>query len=198
MKQWMHMLKSNWMCLFDSCQRHTQWSQSEVSDASFVWAYKSRGCCERNAWCSWQVGHSSQTNAFSWNGWAQCKQIYNAQDKPGHWSSAYLSAQFTCHNSFQKSMAQYGYSAEELCLNLYYFFKRSSRRLKRPLKLRNHLVLKSWQCYVMFTVNGCHLFQQCNALSQSRMQLRSCCLKTCQRMAITSARMTSTCLLTGL
>ena len=24
-----------------------------------------------------------QTDAFSWNGWAQCEQIYNAQDKPG-------------------------------------------------------------------------------------------------------------------
>ena len=21
--------------------------------------------------------------AFSWNGWAQCEQIYNAQDEPG-------------------------------------------------------------------------------------------------------------------
>ena len=33
-----------------------------------------------------------------------------------------------CHNSFQKGMTQDGYNAEELCLNLYYFFKRSSCR----------------------------------------------------------------------
>ena len=33
-----------------------------------------------------------------------------------------------CHNSFQKGMAQYGYNVEELCLNLYSLFKRSSCR----------------------------------------------------------------------
>ena len=61
------------------------WSetQREVPDISYVWACKSRGCCERNAWCSGQVSNSSQTDAFSWNGRAQCEQIYNAQDKPG-------------------------------------------------------------------------------------------------------------------
>ena len=63
--------------------RDTQWSQSEVPDISYVWTCKSRGCCERNAWCSGQVCYSCQTDAFSWNGWAQCEQIYNAQDKPG-------------------------------------------------------------------------------------------------------------------
>ena len=30
------------------------------------------------------------------------------------------------HNSFWKGMTQYGYSVDELCLNIYYFFKRSS------------------------------------------------------------------------
>ena len=29
----------------------TQWSRSEVPDISYVWPCKSRGCCERNAWC---------------------------------------------------------------------------------------------------------------------------------------------------
>ena len=72
----MHRLKSRWRCLFYS-------GQSEVPDSSYVWVCKTRGCCERNAWCSGQVSFSSQTNAFSWNGWAQCKQIYNVQDKPG-------------------------------------------------------------------------------------------------------------------
>ena len=33
-----------------------------------------------------------------------------------------------CHNSFEKGMAEYGYYTEELCLNLCYFFKRSSCR----------------------------------------------------------------------
>ena len=32
------------------------------------------------------------------------------------------------HNSFQKGMSWYGYNAEELCLNVYYFLKRSSCR----------------------------------------------------------------------
>ena len=53
---------------------------------------------------------------------------------------------------------------------------------KTSLKLRNHLVLKSWKCYVMLRADGFHLFQHCNTLSQSRIQLRSCCLKTFQRM----------------
>ena len=33
-----------------------------------------------------------------------------------------------CHNIFQKAMAQNGYTAEELCLNLYCLFQRSSCR----------------------------------------------------------------------
>ena len=32
---------------------------------------------------------------------------------------------YICHNSFQKGMVQYGYNADEWCLNLYFFFKRS-------------------------------------------------------------------------
>ena len=46
------------------------------------------------------------------------------------------------HNSFQKGMAQYGYSAEELCLNLYNFFKRSSYRWK---DLWNWGITCSWR-----------------------------------------------------
>ena len=33
-----------------------------------------------------------------------------------------------CHNSFRKGLAQFGQNAEELCLNLYYFFKKSPCR----------------------------------------------------------------------
>ena len=49
----------------------------------YVWACKSRRCCERNAWCCWQVTCSSHSDAFSWNVLVQCEQIYNEQDKPG-------------------------------------------------------------------------------------------------------------------
>ena len=55
-------------CACTNLVRGTQWSQSEVSDISYVWACKSRGCCKRNAWCSGQVIYSSQTDPFSWNG----------------------------------------------------------------------------------------------------------------------------------
>ena len=33
-----------------------------------------------------------------------------------------------CHNSFRKGWAQFGQNAEELCLNMYYFFKKSPCR----------------------------------------------------------------------
>ena len=33
-----------------------------------------------------------------------------------------------CHNSFHKGLKQYGDNAEELCLNLYYFFKNNPSR----------------------------------------------------------------------
>ena len=28
-----------------------------------------------------ETGHSSQTYAFSWNGWTKCKQVYTEQNK---------------------------------------------------------------------------------------------------------------------
>ena len=30
-----------------------------------------------------KLAYSFQSDVFSWNGWAQCEQIFNAQDKPG-------------------------------------------------------------------------------------------------------------------
>ena len=39
-----------------------------------------------------------------------------------------------CYSSFQKGLAKYRYSAEKLCFNLYYLFKRSSCRRKDLLK----------------------------------------------------------------
>ena len=33
-----------------------------------------------------------------------------------------------CHNSFKKGLEQFGFNAEDLCLNLYYFFKKSPCR----------------------------------------------------------------------
>ena len=38
-------------------------------------------------------------------------------------------------NSFQKGLAKYGYNAEELCLSLYYFFKRISCRKKNLFEI---------------------------------------------------------------
>ena len=51
-------------------------------------------------------------------------------------------SQFTCHSSFQKGTAQYEYNAEELCLNLYYFFKRSSCRQKDLFEIEESLGLE--------------------------------------------------------
>ena len=47
-----------------------------------------------------------------------------------------------CHDSFQKDMAQNGYNAEELCLNLYYFFKRSSCRWKGLFESEKYVCLE--------------------------------------------------------
>ena len=87
------------------------------------------------------------------------------------------------NNIFQKGMAQCGYYTKELCLNHLLLLQEEFMQMKRSsLKLRNHLVLKSpLVLHVMFRVCGCHLFQHCNTLSQSRMQLRCCCLETCQK-----------------
>ena len=48
-----------------------------------------------------------------------------------------------CHNSFRKGMAQYGYSAEELCLTYTASLRGVHADEKTSLKLSNHLVLKS-------------------------------------------------------
>ena len=102
MKQWMHRLKSRWMFLFNYGQRPTlksEWSAWHplcfgMQEQRILW---------KKCLVSWKVSYSSDTDAFSWNGWAQCIQIYNVQDKPGqkkrkvinHWSSAHPGAQFT-------------------------------------------------------------------------------------------------------
>ena len=46
-----------------------------------------------------------------------------------------------CHNSFQNGLAKQRYKAEELCLNLYYFFNRSSCRRKDLCEIEEYLGL---------------------------------------------------------
>ena len=29
-----------------------------------------------------EISHSSETDTFSWNGWAKCEQVYNEKNKP--------------------------------------------------------------------------------------------------------------------
>lgn len=47
-----------------------------------------------------------------------------------------------CHNSFHKGIKQYGFNAEDLCLNLYYFFKRSSCRRSDLFEVEQDLGLE--------------------------------------------------------
>ena len=58
-----------------------------------------------------------------------------------------------CDNSFQKVLAKYGYNAEELCLNLYYFFKRSSCRRKDLFEIEDSLSLD--ELVVLHHVQNC-------------------------------------------
>ena len=51
---------------------------------------------------------------------------------------------YACHNSFQKGLAKYGYNAEELFLDLYYFFKRSSCRRKDIFEIQDSLGFVEW------------------------------------------------------
>ena len=59
---------------------------------------------------------------------------------------------FICHNSFCKGVKQYGDSAEELCMNLYYFFKNNLCRredlfeIEETLDLEELVLLCHTQC----------------------------------------------------
>ena len=46
-----------------------------------------------------------------------------------------------CYNSFRKGLAQFGQNAEELCLNLYYFFKKSPCRKSELYEIEEKLGL---------------------------------------------------------
>ena len=62
------------------------------------------------------------------------KQVYTEQNKWDKKEKGYQQlVKFpqsclihVCHNTFKEGIAKYGYNAKELCLNLYYLFKRSS------------------------------------------------------------------------
>ena len=57
-----------------------------------------------------------------------------------------------CHNSFCKGVKQYGDNAEELCMNLYYFFKNNPCRredlfeIEETLDLEELVLLQHTQC----------------------------------------------------
>ena len=57
-----------------------------------------------------------------------------------------------CHNSFRKGVKQYGDNAEELCMNLYYFFKNNPCRredlfeIEETLDLEELVLLHHTQC----------------------------------------------------
>ena len=64
------------------------------------------------------------------------------------------------HNSFKKGITKYGYNAEELCLTLYYFFKRSSYQWQDLFEIEEyfeleelillHHILSSWFFFYSF------------------------------------------------
>ena len=48
----------------------------------------------------------------------------------------------SCHNSFHKGVKQYGDNAEELCMNLYYFFKNNPCRREDLFEIEETLDLE--------------------------------------------------------
>ena len=85
----------------------------------------------------------------SWNEWPLCQQVNHGEveSSPKRKRISAICKMppkllHVCHNSIQKGLTKYGYNAEELCLNLCYFFKRSScRRIEESLGLDELLVL---------------------------------------------------------
>ena len=62
---------------------------------------------------------------------------------------------YVCHNSFKKGLSKYGYNAEELCLNLYYFFKRSSCQRQDLFEIEESLGLE--ELILLCHVQSCWL-----------------------------------------
>ena len=60
-----------------------------------------------------------------------------------------------CQNSFKKGLSKYGYNAEELCLGLYYFFKRSSCRRQDLFEIEESLGLE--ELILLCHVQSCWL-----------------------------------------
>ena len=130
----MYRLKSRWMWLFDSGQRHTVKSEKYLTLVMF--GHARAGCCERNACVLDTLGIPLRlVLSLGMDGLNVTKSIMHKinQVKKGKGYQPLVKCPpscpiHICHNSFQTGMSQYGFSAEELCLNLYYFFKRSSCR----------------------------------------------------------------------
>ena len=47
-----------------------------------------------------------------------------------------------CHNSFRKGLLKYGFNAEKLCINLFYFFNKTSARQKDLFDIEQSLGLE--------------------------------------------------------
>ena len=109
----------------------SEWSTLD----QLFWACKSRGCCERNANVLDKLAIPVRLMlSLGMDGPNVNKSIMHkinqVKKEKGYQPSVKCPPScpiHICHNSFQKGMAQYGYSAEELCLILYYFFKSSCR-----------------------------------------------------------------------
>ena len=69
-----------------------------------------------------------------------------------------------CHNSFKKGLEQFGFNAEDLCLNLYYFFKKSPCRkselydIEESLGLDDLVVLRHVQSQWLSLVQALQQF----------------------------------------
>ena len=67
-----------------------------------------------------------------------------------------------CHNSFCKGVKQYGDNAEELCMNLYYFFKNNLCRredlfeIEETLDLEELVLLHHTQCRWLSLIPALH------------------------------------------
>ena len=67
-----------------------------------------------------------------------------------------------CHNSFCKGVKQYGDNAEELCMNLYYFFKNNPCRredlfeIEETLDLEELVLLCHTQCRWLSLISALH------------------------------------------
>ena len=61
--------------------RSGQWSENQVLDINYVLSCKSTRYGDKGTQGFRAINHSSQTDAFSWNGRTKCEQVYTEQIK---------------------------------------------------------------------------------------------------------------------